>query len=278
MPPNDDPFATPTPAPAAEPTPEPSPAPDPAQPAPADPGPGMAAQLEAATAPLKEAIASLNAQLAASEAARNKPEPTPEISSDEFSQAFYNDPQGTIRQEFNASSQPLVSTLADQIAEHNYESQRSRVDAEWGEGSFDKVIDAELRPIIEEAKQVNAEGLLNRQMFVNAVDTIIGRKAKDLVGYSKESQTAAETATLEQVQRLKETVLADVQPNLSGGIRHGGAPSQAVLSEDQQQYIKDMFKADGVQRDEKRLAAIQAAAPRTIEDYRRLNDSLKEQQ
>jgi hypothetical protein len=238
----------------------------------------MADALEAATAPLKDAIASLNAQLAASEAARNKPEPTPDVSSDEFSQAFYNDPQGTIRQEFNASSQPLVSTLADQIAEHNYEAQRARVDAEWGEGSFDKVIDGELRPIIDEAKQLNAEGLLNRQMFVNAVDTIVGRKAKDLMGFHTESQTAAESATLEQVQRLKETVLADVQPNLSGGIRHGGTPAQAQLSEDQQQYIKDMFKADGVQRDEKRLAAMQAEQPRTIEDYRRLREALKEQQ
>jgi hypothetical protein len=209
----------------------------------------MADALEAATAPLKDAIASLNAQLAASEAARNKPEPTPDVSSDEFSQAFYNDPQGTIRQEFNASSQPLVSTLADQIAEHNYEAQRARVDAEWGEGSFDKVIDGELRPIIDEAKQLNAEGLLNRQMFVNAVDTIVGRKAKDLMGFHTESQTAAD-----------------------------GTPAQAQLSEDQQQYIKDMFKADGVQRDEKRLAAMQAEQPRTIEDYRRLREALKEQQ
>jgi len=115
-------------------------------------------------------------------------------------------------------------------------------------------------------------------MFVNAVDTIVGRKAKALMEYHSESQTAAESATLEQVQKLKETVLADVQPNLSGGIRHGGTPGVAVLGEEQKQYIKDMFKADGVQRDERRLAALQNTEVRTVDDWRRLQASLKENQ
>jgi len=270
--PNDDPFNS-APEPVAPVVPE-IVVPD------SDGGKAMATALADATAPLRDAITSLNTQLAASQRQNqidaSKSSVVPEQTQDEFSQAFYADPQGSIQGEFTRASAPLVATLADQIAEQNYSAERIRIDHVWGEGAFDAAIDAELRPIIDEAKQYNAEGLLNRQMFINAVDTIVGRKAKDLMTYQSESQTASESAKLEQVRQLRETVLADVPSNLMGGIRHGGAGSRATLSDDQKQYIKDMFKADGVPRDEKRLAAMQSGEVRTLEDYRRLNAQLKE--
>ena len=241
--------------------------------------PDMAAALEQATAPLKQTIESLNQQLFEAEQARNRPAPLPveEIGEEEFAEGLYATPQAAVQQEFQRQAAPLVATMADQIAETNYDKERSRIDAEWGQGAFDAVIDKELRPIIDEAKQFNPQGLLNRTMFTNAVDTLAGRNARKLMEHHSTHSESQQQRELEAAAKLKETVLADVTPNLAGGIRRSAAGAQAELPDQQKEYLRDMFKADGVQRDERSLAALQGAEVRTLEDYRRVQEQLKEQ-
>ena len=267
MVPNDDPFANTevtepvsseaTPvveAPSVEPTPV------------VDTSPTQTAALASAVEPLKEAITALNERI--TQATTPAPVATPEPpTDDEFGQQFYQNPRGTIQSEFDRAAQPLVGQLADQVAEANMLTQAQRVDKDWGQGAFAAVIESEFRPIVEEAKRLNPQGLLDRTSFNNAVDTVVGRRAKELVEFAKGATEALSKSELETVQKLRDSVVMEVQPNLSGGIRRGG-PGAIGLSDEQKQIARDMTKADGIKRDEKILAALQANPIRSIEDYR----------
>lgn len=270
--PNDDPFANVEPVEAADtPAPEPTPTPAP-EPAAVNP---LNEQLTQTLQNMQSAIENLNRRI---DAASRQPDPEPDLplSADDFTQQLYNSPQDAVRGEIQRATAPVVSQLAHQVAESNLNEMRAKIDAEWGGGAFDKLIEPQLRPVVDEALRMNPQGLLNRRAILDAVDTYVGKSVAGLIAHRDEFKGTQEKQEEDTMAKLRDTILADVSPNLSGGIRRGGK-NPVALSDEQKQIAREMTRADGMKRDERRLAAIQAGDVRTLDDYRRVNEQLKKE-
>jgi hypothetical protein len=172
--------------------------------------------------------------------------------------------EGIVRE----SIAPLLSQMVAQNHSNVVESQRSRIDSEFGEGAWESHFAPELNPMFDRVRKDNPSQLGNADAIQRAVDAVKGAKFETLV----EARNASATAREQSEEAKREEMLEIVRSNLTGGISRGGGKS--VLTNEMKDFMEKEFRATGVKPDENAFLAA-ATSGSTLEDWQAAQAALK---
>jgi hypothetical protein len=191
--------------------------------------------------------------------AASAPQPQPQApKADDWQERFFADTRGAIDERISQATAPVVAASAATVGGMVLDSERTRVDAKYGEGAWDKHIWPELKPVYTRVLETDPARLHNREAITNAVKTIIGSNDEVFFNLRAETQKARAEAATKTEDELVTKVSSKIPSNLTGGLRssRGGEPK---LTPEHQSHLADIARETGTtitSADEGRIAAL----------------------
>lgn len=215
-------------------------------------------QLDAKFAPIEKSLGEmsnfftkLQEQATATRAAAEAPP------AEDWATEFYNKPQETVQQEIAAQAAPILQQNATFSAKVLMDKQHETVDKRWGEGTWAEEFEPVLAPIVADAIKNYPTSLSNPTAVQNAVNTIIGDKFDALTARASKLAETSEEPNKELIDQVASQVV-----EMTGGIRRSPNSAEEKLDdEDSQEFLKEIFRQTGEQRDPKRLAKLMNTGP-----------------
>lgn len=171
----------------------------------------------------------------------------------DWQERFFEDTRGAIDERVNLVTAPVVAQSAATIGEFVLNAERTRIESEYGPGSWDKVW-SDLKPVYERVLREDPVQIHNRTGILNAVNTIIGRKASEFFDLRAKHQTDSKAADEKFENDLIERVSGRVVP-MTGGFRKTGGEAQ--LNDGHRAALEEIQRATGEDTgDEKYLASL----------------------
>lgn len=229
--------------------------------------------LEKMVAQLSEENRQLSTNLReATEALRNTnfqpPAPTPQAQPSETAEAliqrFADRPReviqeiadGQIDRTVNDRLSPIMNTVIRAAHDSVLGGERSRVDAEFGPGTFDEVLLPALEPDLKRLGQHNQMAMASRDTIAALVDRAIGQKRVALNERESNYKKSRETAGDDIVRRVVSQLPPSAQPR-----RSTERPSQEMV-----EFLRKLETSTGDSMDTKDFMRYHQAG-NSLEDY-----------
>ena len=204
-----------------------------------------------------------------------EPAPTPQqVSADTLIRQFASDPKGLIAavadgridEKVSAQLVPLLAPMIKATHQNLVSSERLRVDAEFGLGTFDELIQPALSKDVEQLSKVNQASLINSDTIRALVRRIEGESRIKL--NEREVAVAASRKKSEADEANK--FFAYLPP----GMRPRGDKAATGATPDIKQFLGDMERGGGGKLDEKTFMAYHNSG-NTIDDFVAATAALK---
>jgi predicted nucleic acid-binding Zn ribbon protein len=176
---------------------------------------------------------------------------------------FYNEPQGTVREEIASATAPALQQAASTMGKMLLDNHKMAIDQEFGPGAWDEIFESKLAPVVAEAAKTNPTSLMSTTAVRNAVNTI---KGDNFAALAERAIKAAEAAKGGPDEATIEAA-ANRVVEMTGGIRRVKTDGVEKLDdEESQEFLKTFFKSTGETPDPTRLAKLMGAG-NYISDY-----------
>jgi hypothetical protein len=246
--------------PPVEGTPETPPSPPPAAPTET---PNIKDIIAAETGPLKEQLSQMNSFFAKlqEQAEAQLSTPTPTGDPEDWGSKFYQDPKGTVQKEIADQTLPALQQAASAMGKMLLEQQASKVDSEFGTGTWAEIFAPKLDPIVKGAIKSNPMSLMNSEAVENAVAIIRGNP-NTFKSLTEKAASRAETSGKPDEAFLEAAVNRVVE--MTGGMRKAPNGSGPKLNDPESQEILKLFaKETGTTPDTERLSKLMSTSGRS---------------
>ena len=218
-------------------------------------------------------------QLVSSQA--STPVETPKSANDDFSTRFYTDPENALSEKIGKETLPVVQAAAKSLAATKMSEHRSKIDREFGDGTWDEIFAPHMSKAVDDLLKVNPMVLFNDDAIANGVSSIRG-KAENFTALHERANKFKESLTskeAEQMAKLTEHITSQIP--LTGGMRRSQSAALKLDDEDSRAYLRARSENGGNDSSEAELVAVMSArhtgkgGGMTLEDFKSAQEAAR---
>jgi hypothetical protein len=232
----------------------------------------LEAKIDEKIGPIEKSQEQLNQFLLSlkEQASQRIEEPNPSGDAPDWATKFYNEPQGTVQQEIDTRTAPIVQQAATTMGKILIDQKQEQIDKTYGEGVWDKYFKEPISKAVADAARDYPGSLMNPVAIDNAVNTVKGRDEvfNALVSALAEKSKADGAGPDEELVESVANKLGE-QYQLMGGIRRAQTGGVEKFDDpDSEDYLAQHFKQTGTPIDKDELAKVLNMKGNSLKDYK----------